>query len=314
MINTSFKPITLQGDLLAFSNDVAQTVIWNWKDATFATLQHLRDEGIWPIYQSDQCIQVVFAYKCIVVVRARSIHLFPEPILRSSENSPLFYEPIARHSFGWIDGVAVTLDPRPSHAQSDQSIPYSPLSILVRAESDDPWSSGFHSLDLYTLEPDPAFTPPSASDNEDIPDIGSTLIEGPGDVDVTSPYSFPPTLSTQVQSVRGFLRCTDVILGRYGTAVWIQPQDRAVAGLTLSDIHLQELPPSIPPTSHECLVAAVFHGPLNSGMNANTPSGSMIKPKILWPNYYNDWTSLDYDEVSFTRPKEIYIEITPSLS
>lgn len=151
------------------------------------------------------------------------------------------------------------------------SLPYDSLSILIRSESDDPWASEVHSLDLYILEPNPAFAR-IESEEEDHSDI--------------PPYIFPPRAAKKVPSSRGSLRCTDVILGRYGTAVWIHPQDRAVSGLISSDVHLQDMP--IPET-HETLVAAVFPGPLNQ-------SGHTVTTRTLWINSFNNWTSLDYDE------------------
>src|ERR1700733_2360450 len=82
----------------------------------------------------DRCIQVLFAHKSILVVRARSIHLFPEPVLSHSE--PISCTPIAQHSWGWLDGVAVTVQKNPDGPKLFEA-----LSILIRAEVDDPWSA-----------------------------------------------------------------------------------------------------------------------------------------------------------------------------
>jgi hypothetical protein len=198
------------------------------------------------------------------VVRARSIHLFPEPTLGSSDAPAPLFAPIARHSFGWIDGVAVAMNP----SQSQNPIPLESLSILIRSESDDPWTSDVHSLDLYVLEPNPAFIL-SSQEEEEHPDI--------------PPYIFPPKPSKKVPSARGSLRCTDVILGRYGTAIWIHPHDRAVGGLISPDVPLPI------PETNETLVAAVFPGPLN-------PIGHTVETRSVWMNSFNNWTSLDYDE------------------
>lgn len=50
-VSTSFRPITLQGDLLALSDDVSQTAIWNWRKGTYATLRHLQLDGhsLWQV-------------------------------------------------------------------------------------------------------------------------------------------------------------------------------------------------------------------------------------------------------------------------
>jgi hypothetical protein len=216
----------------------------------------------------------VFAHDSILVVRAHFIHLFPEPVLH---RIPQIYMPIARHSFGWIDGVSVA--PAQCSNRSDVSSAYPPLSVLIRGESDNPWSSGLHSLDLFTLHPNPTYHSTS-SDN----DIDTVLI----------PYVFPPTLTSQVHAIRGPLRCRDVILGRCGTAVWIQPRDRAVVGLLSNE----GLPAQTIYTAsgHESLVADVFPGPLSA---SNIVSGDVVavrRSRTLYTNHLNNWTSLDYDE------------------
>lgn len=259
----------LQGDLLAIANDISETVIWNWTSGTSATLQHPQDEtdewqvsvshkilnfiALIVVPQHDNCIQVVFAYDSILVARARSIHLFPNPELKTV---PQIYEPVARHSFGWVDSIFVTANPLSGSNQS--------LSILVRGENDDPWSASVHSLDFYILERDVNY--PSQP----------------------SPYIFPPTLSTQVTSTRGSLRCRDVILGPCGTAVWIQPQDRAVVGLISTD---EDYPAQLIHTrsGHESIVAAAFPGPLRSDETTS-------RSRTLFTNRLNNWTSMDYDE------------------
>jgi hypothetical protein len=76
-----------------------------------------------------------------------------------------------------------------------------------------------------------------------------------------------------------------MVLGPYGTAVWVQPEDYSVAGLISSNVHLQNMPV---PQSHETLVAAAFPGLLN------TQDEPQVKSS--WKNYGENWTCLDYDE------------------
>jgi len=285
-IRSNFKPVTLQGDLLAISDDVARTTIWDWRAGTSAILEHRSDDSAvwvashslscWSLLtkpkQHSNCIQVVFAYESILVIRARFIHLFPEPKLRKT---PQIYTPIARHSFGWIDGVSVT----PTQRLIDSDYPS--LSILIRGESDNPWSSGLHSLDLFTLRPNPSYR----STSPDAYDVETTPV----------PYIFPPTLMTQVHAVRGPLRCRDVILGRCGTAVWIQPRDRAVVGLLSNDgFPAQAIYAA---SGHESLVAAAFPGPLAASDFVDVDTTATItRSRTLFTNHLNNWTSLDYDE------------------
>ncbi|KAG6852862.1 hypothetical protein C0991_008497 [Blastosporella zonata] len=255
-IPSHMKSMKLHGDLLALSDEVSRTVVWNWRLQISAILLEPDSEaGPW---QPNRSIQVVFAHRSILVVRACSIHLFPEPVL---QEPPLTYSPIAQHSFGWIDGVCVT--------QSRSAVPN--LSILLRGESDDPWSSGLHSLDNYTLLPNP-----STDDDEDN----------------TPPYIFPPPLVAKVPAVRGSTRCRKVVLGPCGTAAWIQPQDRAVVGLAWTGI--AEYPPQVihPASGNESLMVAAFPGPL--APDDDSDAGMRSIP--VYTNELNNWTSLDYDE------------------
>ena len=38
-IATTFRPVALQGDLIAFSDDASETVVMNWRENTFALLK-----------------------------------------------------------------------------------------------------------------------------------------------------------------------------------------------------------------------------------------------------------------------------------
>ena len=216
----------------------------------------------------------MFAYRSVLVIRARSIHLFPEPVL--SRSMPV-YEALAHHSFGWVDGVCASMTPRP-HPVDSSDHPYhstNTITILLRSESDDPWTQERHNLRFFTLKPNPHYRLAPQQDGQ--PNASSL------------PYLFPPSLSAEVPSIHGSLRCADIKLQPHGTAVWVHPRSRSVTGLISSDVHLQEAPiPDTPPAS-ERLVAAVFPGCLNR-------TGTGDETKTLWINEFNDWTCLDYNE------------------
>ncbi|THU89975.1 hypothetical protein K435DRAFT_760617 [Dendrothele bispora CBS 962.96] len=339
-VDIAMKPKTLEGDLLAMSDDFAQTTIYNWKTGDYAVLKHLQDqEGVW---KQDHCIQVVFAHDSILVVRARSIHLFQQPVLKPAKDDAVIYLPIARHSFGWIDGVSV-VPPSSIHSsplsESDKLPP--PLTILVRSESDDPWTSDEHSLDLYTLMPSldlsncPSDEGNSSNSNSNPAQVtlenssvtADTQIPALADVplDATpAPYHFPPLLTARISSIRGTLRCTDVVLGPCRTAVWIRPHDRSLSGLMggLQNGEQYELPSYLfeqTERSQEGLVCAVFPGPLcakyvhpnpqevssrQSGLStaqgafnrAVDPGKKEGDVRMMWMNELNNWTTLDYYE------------------
>lgn len=186
---------------------------------------------------------------------------------------------MAAHSFGWVDGVAVTtiIDP---NSHPDTTGPPA-LSILIRPEPDDPWAADdAHDLDLYVLHPEPAFP-----------------------LSTTRPYIFPPVHTARVPSTRGSLQCSDLRLGSYGTAVWIEPHDRSSAGL-LHDAHAPV------PRQNERLVCAAFPGPLfGFGFRARLAQvddweqqHDVVEPvsvmgRTLRANELNNWKALDYDEV-----------------
>ncbi|KAK0443445.1 uncharacterized protein EV420DRAFT_1025373 [Desarmillaria tabescens] len=201
--------VTLTGDIMALSDDLSKTLIYNWRTDERAYL----DEGD---MQHGHCIQVIFTALTILVIRARSINLYTTlPFLHGQTHSP-----VASHSFRCVDGASAT-----------------PTSVLIRSEIDNSWISGLDLFKLYSIS------------------------------------SFPPTFTSEITSQCGSLQCTDVILGKCETAVWIRPY----RVMTFPD---QE--------HRETLMAAVFPGPLNP----------TAKPRVreVCPNPLNNWTALDYDE------------------
>ncbi|KAG1853898.1 hypothetical protein DFJ58DRAFT_788846 [Suillus subalutaceus] len=256
-LDTLRQPIAMCGSLLALADDESETIIWNWKTQEYAVLQSPVDADLW----RNKCTQVVFAYKTILVVRARSVHAFTEPKLAPHSNTCI-HHPYAQSTFGWVDGIFISVPP--SSPEDPTGMEGQPLSILVRTKNDDPWSSTFK-MQLWTLSP---MTSPYEA-----------TVDGPH-------YIFPPSMTSEIVTPRrGALRCTDMVLGPHGTAVWVQPEDYSVAGLISSSVHLQNMPV---PQSHETLVAAAFPGLLN------TQDKSQVKSS--WKNYGKDWTCLDYDE------------------
>jgi hypothetical protein len=130
-----------------------------------------------------------------------------------------------------------------------------------------------------------------------------------------SPYLFPPRLTHKVASLRGSLRCKQIALGRFGTALWVQPRDRFATGL-LADVPDYLNPPAS--RRNEALVAAVFPGSLNPssrGRRDKEQGGSESVDDVLdelgdseeevvvaGRNIFENapgssWTSFDYDEV-----------------
>ncbi|KAH9851212.1 hypothetical protein C2E23DRAFT_860686 [Lenzites betulinus] len=307
-IATSFRPVALKGDLIAFSDDGYETVVMNWRENTFALLKGSQppvDEH----FKYNRCLLIVFAHRSVLVVRAHSVELFPEPSLHSAESALTTYEPVGHHTFGWIDGVSVNTQCDPMSGPDNNAVKNASLSILLRTESDDPWASVVHNLEQFILLPNPdleeqATAQPHSQDGA----ITSTATAPPP---TAAPYIFPPVRAEHTSpAVRGFLRCTDIILGPCGTALWIQPRAARTAHLTGLDVHSSEAqvfdtfnPDFLPPDdahggsdrskTAEALCGAVFTGPLQRRHPELQPHA-----RKLWvqPKDNCRWSALDYDE------------------
>ncbi|KZS99906.1 uncharacterized protein LAESUDRAFT_746009 [Laetiporus sulphureus 93-53] len=256
-IRTSFRPIALEGDMITYSDDSTEIRIMDLKSGALAILRSA-EEPVDQRFQYDRCLQVVFAYRSILVVRARSVELFEMPVLRST-SEPFSYHPLANHSFGWIDNVSVKVQACPSD------------------------TSNAHTLDLYTLEPNPQCTgdlrilPMDGAPDPTAPSLSIDRILD------RSPYLFPPAHSKlSSPSVSGILRCTDIILGPYGTAVWIQPHPAHSADLTTLDVHANG------DTSWGSFAGLLQRAHLDLDLRVST----------LWAQLpgASHWTSLDYVE------------------
>jgi sulfur carrier protein ThiS len=111
------------------------------------------------------------------------------------------------------------------------------------------------------------------------------------------------------------LRCKQIALGRFGTALWVQPRDRFATGL-LADVPDYLNPPAS--RRNETLVAAVFPGSLNPSSRGRRDKeqgggesvadvldelgGSEEEVVVAGRNIFENapgssWTSFDYDEV-----------------
>ncbi|KAJ7466276.1 hypothetical protein B0H11DRAFT_2284706 [Mycena galericulata] len=285
-INSNLHPVHLHGDLLVLCDPIDVSVVMNWKTSTSAILQRPQDASQSALSINDHCHQVVVSTEWILIVRARTLTLFRNPPLTTEP--PVVHAPLAVHSFGWVDGVAVTTILGAPRDPTSGKTP--PLSILIRPEPDNPWAADDeHVLELYVLHPDPASTSPSTSDPH-----GAR----PGPY-----YTFPPVRAARVPSRGGSLHCSALRLGRHGTAVWLEPQDRSAGGL----FHAYDGDVHAPVTRRdERLVCAAFPGPLfrgGPGADVDLDGGDVdakpleVQGRTLRANELNNWKALDYDEV-----------------
>ena len=240
--------------------------------------------------QHSSCNQVIFSHstKSVLVVRDQSIHLFPYPELRATEQSPITYAHIAIHHFGWIDGISLALvqPPQGSYGTIADYLygePSLSISILLRRRNSNLWYSDSHSVEHYALVP-------SLPTVKERPSRGQDLLADDPKPASNLPYIFPPCLRSRIPNLRGTLgsliRRSNMVLGRNGTAVWINPPDRSAGGLLSPD---GDFPLISVEHSNERLMAAVFHGPLSH----RNPEVAAVE---ICTNDRNNWTALAYDE------------------
>ncbi|KAG9316058.1 hypothetical protein JVU11DRAFT_3725 [Chiua virens] len=256
-LETLSKPIALNGDLLALCDHDSETLILNWKTQEQALLKS-------PDTWQDKPLHVVFTHRAIFVARARSICIFDEPQMVSPGNDLNITLPRVYKSFGWVDGVALALAPSTPVGSSQP-----PLTLLVRNKGDDPWRPT-EQFQFMTLNRN--FPSHTTHDTASI-ERGSSA----------SPFQLSSSLSSHQ---RGLIRCRDMILGPYGTAVWTQPTDWAAGGLITDSGFLEAMSMT---TSRQTLVVALFPGLLNQG-------SSEAQIKVTIEHDGNDWSCLDYDE------------------
>ncbi|KAK0437106.1 uncharacterized protein EV420DRAFT_1670245 [Desarmillaria tabescens] len=86
-IGIGLHPISMTGDIIALSDRISKTTIYNWKTEERAYL----DEG--GAMQHNRCIHVVFAPTSVVVVRAHTISAYASPPLFGQTNTPIVTNP-----------------------------------------------------------------------------------------------------------------------------------------------------------------------------------------------------------------------------
>ncbi|KAK7684392.1 hypothetical protein QCA50_012339 [Cerrena zonata] len=295
--SASYRPVYLDGDILAFSDDSSETYISNWRTGESAVLLG-SEMSTGSTFEYNKCIKIIDAHDSILVVRARSIDLFPTPKLKPASEDVPIYHPTASHSFGWVDGVSVY----PQHHSATIGCQIAtPLYVLVRLESDDPWSSDTHTIHLYSLEPNLSRRSRSISPLEDIPEE-HPVRTGPDTLH--TPYIFPPIHKVSFPTLKGRLRCTDILCGNHGTGIWVQPRSAHEASLTTFDVHSShaQIPYSVPVNSaNESIIGGIFPGIM---MNQSGNDDDPMRPRqnvrrIVERDIGSEanWTAMDYDEI-----------------
>jgi len=265
-LDTPWKPIALNGDVVVLCDHDSETLILNWKTQEQALLKN-------PNGWQDKPLHVVFSHGSVFVVRARSICIFKQPRMVLPGEDLDITLPYVFKSFGWVDGVSLALKSSASLCFASSAQP--PLTLLVRNKGRDPWRP-IEQFRFMTLNEDFDRDPPHTS-HDSIP-VGDELD--------SAPFILTSTLSSQH---RGPIRCSDMVVGSYGTAVWVQPTEWAVGGLITDNSFIEAMAMEMPGASRETLVVSLFPGLLNQG----SPEAHV---KVALENDGNDWSCLDYDE------------------
>lgn len=326
-IKPSFRVMAFKGDVLALSDDMNETQLVNWRTNALACLWG-SDAPSEHNFQHNRCLDVLLSSSCTIVVRARTFEVFCTPELVPPHTVTEPHQPVATHHFGWLDGVAVVEQAQLPDRDRHAGVPR--ISILLRAESDDPWATYMHTIDLHTLESDPEYSavPASPPSDTSIPESGvrpessyedgghlhgtsynaSSAADRPSRTPRRCPYLFPPVHTTSFSASRGHLRCTDMHLGRHGTALWIAPRPARDVGLTAFDVHASEpqgtgVHPLTGAPSVRCerVVGALLPGALRDGHARGLWRSSDVRgrgQRTLWASAATGgtWTSFDYDE------------------
>ncbi|KAK0437088.1 uncharacterized protein EV420DRAFT_1652216 [Desarmillaria tabescens] len=95
-IDVGFRPVSMTGDIISFSDDVSKTLIYNWKTEERAYLEG----GDMPNYH---CNHVVFAPNTVVVVCINTFSVYAMPPLLRQINTA-----IMTNCFDWFDRTSAT--------------------------------------------------------------------------------------------------------------------------------------------------------------------------------------------------------------
>ncbi|KAF9269302.1 hypothetical protein L218DRAFT_940335 [Marasmius fiardii PR-910] len=193
-----------------------------------------------PVLPTNQphILESIIEHDYALVVRPTTLELYSLDEFRKGANVQVV-SPIVAHHFQWrLDSCRIERDVKRYPSFSPKSRRPTPINILLRFSSLFPWPVNL--LQHYILHPNDLYTPSS--------DSTPTTIGRDN-----SPYHFPPVLHQTISSPIRLFAVSDMALGCYGSAVWIDSHTeeyflqgetgQRLAGLMLSPVVLgDELP------------------------------------------------------------------------
>ncbi|KAK0434994.1 uncharacterized protein EV420DRAFT_1488274 [Desarmillaria tabescens] len=96
-INVNFHPVSLNGDIVAFSDDISKTLLYNWKAEEW---DYLNDRGD---IQDNNCKHIIFSPTSIVIIHANTLSVYALPPLFGQTNTP-----IMTNLFDWHISTSTT--------------------------------------------------------------------------------------------------------------------------------------------------------------------------------------------------------------
>ncbi|KAJ3717743.1 hypothetical protein C8R42DRAFT_151249 [Lentinula raphanica] len=181
-------------------------------------LYELRLEDRQPIIPPNQpdSFEAIIHNEYAIILRPKILALYALDAFRRGSHPPSVpISPVQVHEFQWrIDSCVMQRQRSPSARRlSDESRPCG-LNILIRYSTLFPWPVNL--LHHFILYPNHSYISP--------PTDGSHASTSSTRFAVTSsnpPYRFPPVLSQTIVSPIRLFSITDMALGPYGTAIWL---------------------------------------------------------------------------------------------
>ncbi|KAL0575583.1 hypothetical protein V5O48_006399 [Marasmius crinis-equi] len=134
-----------------------------------------------------------------ILIRPTTLELYNLDRFRKAENVQ-FLSPVIVHNFPWrLDSCRIERDTK--HAYVSKPSQPAPINILLRFSSLFPWPVNL--LQHYILHPNRLYAPSAIMDLDNLP------------------YHFPPVLQQTISSPIRLFAVSDIALGSYGTAVWV---------------------------------------------------------------------------------------------
>ncbi|KIK57106.1 hypothetical protein GYMLUDRAFT_46734 [Collybiopsis luxurians FD-317 M1] len=189
-----------------------------------------------PAFQNQpDSFQAIIYDDYTLILRTKTLALYALHDFRAGRHPPSVpLSPVQLFEFPWrIDSCCMERQISPSSARhghsnsndvTSKSKP-STINILIRYSSLFPWPVNM--LHHFILHPNPSYVPLSSSDGST--SISPSVSNNTNDyssVHMTInpnnlPYEFPPVSSQTIVSPVRLFAITDMALGRYGTAVWL---------------------------------------------------------------------------------------------